>query len=335
MADILSQSEIDALLSALDDGDVSVEEMQEVHTETKIREYDFKSPKKLSKDQLKTLSFINDSYARLLNTYLSGYLRAFTNIEVSSVEELTYHEFINSISNPAMIAAVEFNPLPGQIVLEVSDRISFAMVDRVLGGDGKVTSSASASRMFTEIEEVILSKIIKTMVNYMIDPWENVVELNPTLDKIESNSQFVQIASPDDTVALVTFTAKMGDTEGLMNICFPHMVLEPVLSKLTTNYLFSSVKKEKDIRGKEELEGRIKNTNVMATVEIGSTFITINDFIFMQKGDVIRLDKRVDEDFELKVQNKTKFLGSPGVFKGNMAFKVKSVVQDDGGEENE
>lgn len=332
MADILSQKEIDALLSALDGGDVSAEEIQDDRQEVKIRDYDFKSPNKLSKDQLKTISFINDNYSRLLNTYLSGYMRAFTNIEVSSVEEVSYYEFINSISNPAMLAIINFDPLPGQIVFDISDRLSFAMVDRVLGGDGKILNT---SRTFTEIEEILMTNLMKKMIEYMIDPWANVVELSPVLEKIESNSQFVQIASPNETVALVTFTAKMGDTEGLMNICLPHMVIEPVLPKLTTNYLFSTFKKDFDLEGKEKLEKRIKKTNVMSWVEVGQTFITVEDFIFMQKGDVIKLDRRIDEPLELKIEGKTKFLGLPGTYRNNMAFMVSKVVDKGGDEENE
>lgn len=331
MADILSQKEIDALLSALDGGDVSVEEIQGEEEVSKVREYDFKSPKKLAKDQLRTISIINENYSRLLNTYLSGYLRAFTNIEVSSVEELSYYEFINSVSNPAMLAVINFEPLRGQIVFELSDRLAFGMVDRVLGGDGRGVGS---SRNFTDIEEIILSKLITNMIGYMIEPWGNVIELMPNLEKIESNPQFVQVVSPNETVALATFTATIGDTEGLMNICMPHLVLEPILSKLSTNYLFSSIKKDFDEEGKQKLEKRIRDTNVTASVEVGKTFISVSDFIFMQKGDVIRLDRKVDEELELKVEGKTKYLGVPGTYKNSMSFRVTKVI-DEGGDKDE
>lgn len=330
MADILSQSEIDALLSALDGGDVSVDEIQEDANEVKVKEYDFKSPKKLARDQLKTISIINDNYSRTLNTYLSGYLSVGTEIEVSSVEELSYYEFSNSITNPAMMAIIEFAPLQGQIIFECSHNLAFEMIDRILGGDGKTSGEP---RPFTEIEIIILSKLVKNMLEYMIEPWGNVLELSPKLEKIESNSQFVQIVSPNETVALVTMTARIGEAEGFINICMPHIVLEPILPKLSTNYLFSTVKKDFDENDKEKLETRVKKTEVTAVAELGSTYISVSDFIFMQVGDVIKLDKKADDDLELKINGKTKFLGSPGVFNKKMAFKVNKVIEESGDED--
>jgi len=163
LAEVLSQKEIDALLSALGDGDVSVDDIKEEQKEVKIKNYDFKSPKKLAKDQLKTLSIIHDNYARVLSTDLSGYLRVITEIEVSSVEELSYYEFNNSISNPAMIAVINFEPLPGQIILETSSKLAYTMIDRILGGDGLYEEE---NRDFSEIELIILSKLVKNIVSY-------------------------------------------------------------------------------------------------------------------------------------------------------------------------
>lgn len=324
MAEILSQKEIDALLSALGDGDVSVEDIKEEQKEAKIKNYDFKSPKKLAKDQLKTLSIIHDNYSRVLNTYLSGYLRVITEIEVSSVEELSYYEFNNSISNPAMIAVINFEPLPGQIIIETSSRIAFTMVDRILGGDGLYENE---NRDFTEIELIILSKLVKNMITYIPEAWENVIELSPYLEKIEPNSQFVQIVSPNETVALITLSVRIGEVEGLMNICLPHMVLEPIIQNLSTNFLFSGVKKEFDEEGKKELEKYVRKAELESSAVIGETYITVEDFIFMQVGDVIKLNTKIEDELELKIGGKTKFLGYPGTYKKNMAFKITKVIE--------
>lgn len=325
MAEVLSQKEIDALLSALGDGDVSVEDMKDEQKEIKVKNYDFKSPKKLAKDQLKTLSIIHDNYSRVLNTYLSGYLRVITEVEVSSVEELSYYEFNNSIVNPAMIAVINFDPLPGQIIIETSSRVAFTMIDRILGGDGLYEGEA---RDFSEIELIILSKLVKNMAGYMPEAWENVIELSPYLEKIEPNSQFAQIVSPNETVALVTLSVKIGEVEGFMNICIPNIVLEPVIQNLSTNFLFSGVKKETDDSGKDILKTTMKKAELEASAVIGETFITVEDFIFMQVGDVIRLNKKVDDELELKIGGKTKYLGYPGTYKKNMAFKINKVVEE-------
>ncbi|EHL17279.1 flagellar motor switch protein FliM [Peptoanaerobacter stomatis] len=332
MAEVLSQKEIDALLSAIGDGDVSVEDMKDEQKETKIKSYDFKSPKKLAKDQLKTLSIIHDNYSRVLNTYLSGYLRVITEIEVSSVEELSYYEFNNSISNPAMIAVINFEPLPGQIIIETSNRLAFTMVDRILGGDGLYEGE---NRDFTEIELTILSRLVKNIIAYIPEAWENVIELSPYLEKIEPNSQFAQIVSPNETVALITLSVKIGEIEGLMNICLPHIVLEPIIQNLSTNFLFSGIKKEFGDEGKEELERYVRKAELESSAVVGEAYITVEDFIFMQVGDVIKLNTKVDSELELKVGGKTKFLGYPGTYKKNMAFKISKVIEKDEDEYDE
>jgi len=330
LAEVLSQKKIDALLSALGDGDVSVDDIKEEQKEVKIKNYDFKSPKKLAKDQLKTLSIIHDNYARVLSTYLSGYLRVITEIEVSSVEELSYYEFNNSIANPAMIAVINFEPLPGQIILETSSKLAYTMIDRILGGDGLYDEE---NRDFSEIELIILSKLVRNIVGYFPEAWENVIELSPYLEKIEPNSQFAQIVSPNETVALITLSLKIGEVEGLMNICLPNIVLEPIIQNLSTNFLFSGVKKEFDEKGKKNLESSVRKAKLEAVAVVGDTFITVEDFIFMQVGDVIKLNKKVDEELELKVAGKTKYLGYPGTYKKNMAFKINKVIEK-GDEEN-
>ena len=324
MADILSQSEIDSLLSALSSGEIDASDIKEETKENKIKKYDFKSPKKLAKDQLKTLHMIHENFSRILNTYLSGYLRTITQIDVISVEELSYYEFNNSISNPALISVIDFMPLPGQIIFEMSNRLAFTMIDRILGGNGKYESE---SRPFTEIETTILNKLMANVSRLLIEPWENVIELDPELDKIETNSQFAQIVSSNETVALITLRANIGEIEGLMNICMPHIVLEPILPNLSTKFWFSTVKKELNEEDKGYLETRVKRANIDINAIVGDTYITVEEFIYLQEGDVIKLSRKIDEDLELHVEGKTKYLGRPGTLKNNMAFKITKVVE--------
>lgn len=324
MADILSQSEIDSLLSALSSGDIDVSEMKEEAEENKIKKYDFKSPKKLAKDQLRTLNIIHENFSRIFNTYLSGYLRTITQVEVISVEELSYYEFNNSISNPALIAVIDFAPLPGQIIFESSSRLSFTMIDRILGGNGKYDSE---SRAFTEIEQTILAKLMKQVAALLVEPWENVIELEPNLDKLETNSQFAQIVSPNETVALITLRVNIGEVEGLMNICMPHIVIEPILPKLSTRFWFSNVKKDMSEDEKLYLKKKVKRANVEASAIVGDTYITVEEFIYLQVGDVIKLNRNINEDLELEVEGKTKYFGRPGTQKNNMALKITKVVE--------
>lgn len=324
MSEILSQNEIDSLLEALTTGEVDVAEIKDDGSEKKVKKYDFKSPKKLAKDQLRTLYMMYENFSRLLNTFFSGYLRTYAQMEVLSVEELSYYEFSNSISNPAMLAITNFSPLPGEIILEISNRLCYSIIDRILGGNGKYDVEI---RAFTEIEITILKKILSQVVNLFIDPWENVIELNPRLSKIETNSQFAQIVSPNETVALITIKGKIGDTEGLINICIPHLVLEPILPKLSTKFWFSNVTKKVTQEEKDVLKNRLQKTKLKVACVIGDTQITVLDFLKLQQGDVIKLDNTVKDDLSVKIGDQVKYMGKPGKKGKKLAVRVTNVIE--------
>ncbi len=325
LGDILSQNEIDDLLKALNAGEIDVNQMKTTDQERKIREYDFKRPSKFAKDHTRTLSIIHETYARHITNFLSGYLRTLVQVEVISVEEISYHEFSNSISNPAILAMVDFLPLNGFIIFEINPNIAFALIDRILGGMG---SSIERVRGFTEIELSIIERMIHQMLGLMREPWENVIDLKPRLDRIETNSQFAQIISPNEMVALVTLDTKVGDVKGMMNICIPHMVVEPVISKLSTKYWFASAdKKEISPESKKSLEHKIENTKVPVKVILGETSIPVSDFIELQKGDVIQLNSAVDSELKVMVGNIHKFNAKAGVKKNRVSVKIAQVLK--------
>jgi len=236
LGDILSQTEIDDLLAQLSAGEINASELKSNKSEKKVKVHDFKRPSKFAKDHLRTLHIIQENYARLITNFLSGYLRTLVQIDVITMEAVQFSEFTNSIANPAVLAIVNFNPLPGSIILDLSPSLAYALIERMLGGKGG--GKIEKVRGFTEIEIAILMRIISQMLSYMREPWENVVDVKPTLNTIETNAQFVQIINPTEMVALATFHAKVGEVEGLMNLCLPHMVMEPVMDKLSTNYGF-------------------------------------------------------------------------------------------------
>lgn len=255
MGDILSQSEIDELLRSLTSGELSIEEIQKPKQEKNVRVYDFKRPSKFAKDHLRTLQMIFENYARIVTTFLSGYLRTVVQMDVLSVEQLTYYEFSNSLSNPVVMGIVNFSPLKGSIVFEMAPEIAFAMIDRVLGGFGKGIDKV---RTFTEIELALIERLLQQLINYFQEAWENIVDLRPRLEKIETNPQFTQIVSPNETVALVTIAMKVGEAEGMANICIPHMVIEPIMPRLSTKFWFSTSAKESSEETKEYLQKKLK-----------------------------------------------------------------------------
>lgn len=329
MGDILSQNEIDELLKALNTGEIDVQNISTTPEEKKVRNHDFRRPSKFAKDHIKTLNIIHDNYARLLTNFLSGYLRTLVQVEVISVEAIAYYEFNNSISNPAVLAIVDFSPLSGSIIYEMAPPIAYALIDRILGGKG---SPMDKIREFTEVELAIVERIIIQVLNLMREPWENVIAIRPRLEKIETNAQFAQIISANEMVALITLSVKVGDVEGMINICIPHMVVEPIVSKLSTKFWFSNSEKEKVNENKDTIGHKIENTKVPVRAVLGRATILVNDFLELQPGDVIPLDSSVSGNLEILVGDLLKFYGTPGVKKNRVAIKVVEVVK---GEEEE
>ncbi|WP_432400551.1 flagellar motor switch protein FliM [Wukongibacter sp. M2B1] len=325
MSDVLSQNEIDDLLQALSTGEVDVKEFKDETIEKKVKKYDFRRPDKFAKEQLRTLQIIHENFGRLLNTFLSGYLRTLIHIDVLSVEQLTYHEFSNSISDPAVLAIMDFSPLSGQIIMDISTDVAFSMIERVLGGNGRLLKE---SRTFTEIEITLLKRILVKINKLLMESWENIITLNPSLEKIETNSQFAQIVSPNETIALITLSIKIGEVEGLLNMCIPHFVLEPIVQKLNSKLWFSSNVKEITNKEKTAIKVGLEKTFVNIKAVVGNANITVGDFLNLQVGDVIQLDTKIYEDIKVIVGDQEKFSGKPGTIKKKVAVRIRDLIQE-------
>ena len=328
--EVLSQSEIDKLLSALSSGEVNAEEMKTEETQKKVKTYDFKRPDKFSKDQIRTLYMLHESFARLLNTYLSTHLRTLVNVEVASVEQLTYQEFVQSMSNPSVISILSVPPLKGSIIMEVNTEIAFAYIDRVFGGEGKVGLKA---RMLTEIEEAVMRRFIDTAMTNLREAWRNVAVFNPSIEAVESNPQFAQIVPPSDMVVIVTVQVKLGEVEGMLNICIPYLVLEPIMSKLTTTFwVAANVSRDEGEGTTQILQKKLERTKVPFVVEMGRINITIQEFLTLGFGDVLQLDTLVKDEMPCLVGKYPKFYCRPGTSGKKMAVQITRVVNK--GDEN-
>ncbi|AEE91379.1 Flagellar motor switch protein FliM [Tepidanaerobacter acetatoxydans Re1] len=330
MSDILSQNEIDALLSALSTGEVKAEEIKSKELDKKVKPYDFKRPNKFSKEQLHTLSMIHENFARLLTTYLSAQLRTVVQINVFFVEQMTYNEFIFSIPNPSLIAVVDFSPLKGAAIMEINPSIAFSIIDRLLGGPGEYSGKL---REPTEIETGIIEKVFSKMTRILSDAWKDIADIQTTLEKLETNSQFVQLVSPNEAVALITFNAKVGNSEGMINICIPHIVLEPIIPKLSTRIWLSTSKQEQAETTKQFITEKVYDTKTEIRAELGRTLITVGEFINLATGDVIALNKNIKDGADIFIKDKLKFSGSIGVHRNKMAIKIQKKFGE-GGEFN-
>ncbi len=325
MGEVLSQSEIDSLLAALSTGELNADEITK-KDEAQVKNYDFARPAKFSKENLRTLEFIYEHYGRLLSTNLPVYLRKNVQVEVVSSETVVFSEFSNALLNPVILGVVNFAPLPGSIIIDFASNLGFAVIDRMLGGQG---SPLKKGRDFSDIELTIIEKILVLCMQLMKEPWRNVVEITPFLERIETNPQFAQIISPTDMIAIITLNIKVGDVEGLMNVCLPFFTLESVIDKLNTKSWFSSIQESSDEDYEQYVETMLKKVVVPLKVQLGKNQITVNDFVNLQCGDIIRLDTKTDSDLEVFVGNIKKFTALPGTNQDKYAVRVTSVIREE------
>ena len=326
MGDVLSQAEIDNLLQAISSGEIDAEDIKE-DAGKNVKEYDFKRPAKFSKEHLRTLEIIFEHYGRLLSTNYPVYLRKNVQVSVVNSEALTFSEFTNSLSNPVILGVVNFLPLNGNIMIELSATLGFAMIDRLLGGQG---DPLEKNREFSEIELSLVEKMVAVSVSLLREPWRNVVEeLNPVLERVETNPQFAQIIAPTEMIAIVTLNIKIGDVEGLMNVCLPYFTLESIMDKLNTKFWFSTMQDNSDESYMEHMEDLIKHVQIPIMAVLGESSITVTDFVNLQVGDIIRLDSRVAQDMDIYVGNIRKFKALPGSTKDSYAVRVTEVIREE------
>ena len=325
MGEVLSQSEIDNLLAALSTGELDVDQMQG-DDEKQVKNYDFSRPTKFSKEHLRTLEIMFEHYGRLVSTNLPAYLRKNVQVEVASSETVTFSEFTNALSNPVILGIVNFAPLNGPIIIDLATNLGYAMLDRMLGGTG---IPLEKNRDFSEIELSIIEKILVMLTQLLREPWKNVIEIEPVLGRLETNSQFAQVIAPNDMIAIVTLNMKIGDVEGYVNICLPFFTLEDVMDKLNTKYWFSTMQENRDEDCEEFLEAMVRKVDVPIKAVLGKSTLSVSDFLNLQVGDCIRLDSKVDTDMDVYVGNIKKFTALPGANKDSYAVRITSVIREE------
>ncbi|MBQ8147660.1 MAG: flagellar motor switch protein FliM [Lachnospiraceae bacterium] len=325
MGEVLSQNEIDNLLKQLSSGELDMDEYSDEPAQ-KIKDYDFARPAKFSKEHLRTLEIIFEHFGRLVSTNLPAYLRKNVQMEVMNSEAVTYSEFTNALSNPVLFGIVNFEPLKGNIIIEFASNLGFAIVDRMLGGTGEPLEKI---RDYSEIELTILERIFAICINLLREPWKNVVEIEPRLERIETNSQFAQIISPSEMIAIVTINMKIGEVMGLMNICLPFMTLEDVMDKLNTKYWYSTMQTAEANAYFDVIETAIAKAQIPIKAVLGNSTISVNDFVNLQKGDIIKVDKQYEDELEIYVGNILKFKALPGSASENYAVKITKIIREE------
>ena len=326
MTEILSQDEIDALLTAISAGEVDTTDYSAAREQRKVKIYDFRRPDKFSKDQIRTLQMMHETFARLTTTALSAQLRALVSVHVASVDQLTYEEFVRSIPNPTTLAVINMDPLKGSAVLEIDPSITFTIIDKLFGGSG---DSARITRELTDIELSVMEGIIVRILGNLREAWSNVIDLRPRLGNIETNPQFAQIVPPNDMVVLITLETKVGDVEGMTNLCIPYITIEPIISKLSAQYWYSSIRKGVTDENLATIQARLETVELLVVAEIGEVPITVNEVMELTVGDVIKLpDTKVDSEMVLRLGGRKKYKCRPGLIGNRVAIQIGEDIEE-------
>ncbi len=328
--EVLSQNEIDALLSALSTGEMDADELKKEQSEKKVKVYDFKRALRFSKDQIRSLTRIHENFARLLTTFFSAQLRTYVQITVASADQIPYEEFIRSIPKMTILNVFEVPPLEGRILMEVNPNIAYALMDRMMGGKG---ASINKVDNLTEIETKIMSSTFERAFENYIEAWGAIVDIDPILADFEVNPQFLQMVSPNETVVVISLNTTIGEASGMMNICIPHVVLEPIIPKLSVHYYMQTDKKERVPEELTRLEKHIQKSEVGVIGELGVSEISIKEFLMLSVGDVIELNKKIEDPLIIKVGDIPKFIGQPGKAGKKLAIQVLDTVK--GGDDDD
>ncbi|MBL8020181.1 MAG: flagellar motor switch protein FliM [Leptospirales bacterium] len=326
MTEILSQDEIDALLSAISTGEVEMEDYSNVGEQKKVKIYDFRRPDKFSKDQIRTLQMMHETFARLTTTALSAQLRALVGVHVGSVDQLTYEEFIRSIPNPTTLAVINMDPLKGSAVLEIDPGITFTIIDRLFGGPGEPTK---ITRELSDIEMSVMESIIVRILGNLREAWATVIDLRPRLGNIETNPQFAQIVPPNDMVVLITLETKVGDVEGMTNLCIPYITIEPIISKLSAQYWYSSIRRGESDENRAIIQERLDIVDIPLRCEVGEIDLPMADVINVREGDVVRLSgTHIKSDMMIRVGDRKKFKCRPGRIGNRLCVQIGDSIED-------
>lgn len=324
MGEILSQSEIDALLSALSSGEIDIEEKTE-ESKQKVKKYDFKRPNKFSKEHIKTLEMVFDNFSRIASNYLTANLRTSVQIKVISAEQITYEEFLHSIPNPTILMTYYLAPFNGIFLFETSPQFVFQVIDIMFGGEGK---DLIKTREFTEIEKNIIKKINIKLLEGLKMAWEDVIDVEPKFDSLETNPVLNQILAPNEPVELITMQVQINNNQSFINMCIPYISIEKFIDKLVIQYK-SNISTEFNQESTKKIEKNLLSVDVDTHVELGTAIITVQEFMSLMIGDCIKLNTRIDESLNYFIENNLHFKVYPGVIGKNMGIQIAEIIGKD------
>jgi len=333
MADVLSQSQIDDLLKSINTGGEKViEEIEVQKNEKKTKVYDFKMPKKFTKERMRIIDRIFEIYSRLLSSYFTGLLRLYCKVNVLQIEEQRYYEFNNALPEYVLMGIIDLGIQDEDIadtnmILQLSNPISFSMMDRLLGGNGNYVD---INRDFTEIETGLMTNILKKMCDMQKEAWSTFIDINPTMISIETNSRVIQTIAPDDVIILVHFEVEIRNTKNTISLCIPAMNLEQIMTKFNEKNAKNSKKSDiaRESERKVEILSGIKETPLNVKAVLCETQVDLQDILNLQINDIIPLNTSIDQNVLIKVGETTWFDGKLGAKNNKKAVKLDNIFKN-------
>jgi flagellar motor switch protein FliM len=335
MSEVLDQSAIDALLSAVDDdsveiapGAVRVFSRRRLDMDAiEIRAYDFKRPERVSKDQMRALQTLHEGFARNFGASLSAFLRMIVEVKLAGCEQMTYGEFVASLTIPTSFNLIDIEPLEGQICLELSPLIIYPIIDRLLGGNND--ELFIPQRPQTAIEMRLIGQVIKRALDMLSEAWVDVAKLDFSLAVTESNPQLVQIVPPNEVVIVIGFELKMANRAGTMSLCIPYNVIEPLMEAVSAQTWFSSKGLKRTEENERRVEATLQSAELAITAVLANTSITLSDLANLSVGDLIVTEKPASSPLALCVGGKRKFLARIGQLDGIRAVRIERPIRPD------
>jgi len=320
MAEILSQEEIDALLEVVEDEDEVVEDIggPDLLEQRQITLYDFKRPNRVSKEQLRSIRALHDKMARNLASDISSLMRSIVEVQLHSVDQMTYGEFLMSLPSPTSFNVFSLKPLDGKGVIEINPSIVFPMIDRILGGPGMPFES---DREFTDIELNLLDQVLRVITQNMKDVWSPIMELYPVIEAKESSPNVVQIVAQNEIVIMVVMEIIIGQTSGMMNICYPVISIESLLPKLASRDLMLSETSSRKSRNKE-LKALLRGAKMELEAVLGYANLNMKEILDLKEGDIIKLNRPANDTVVVKVDGREKFIAEFGVRRYRRCIKI-------------
>ncbi|MBP2033823.1 flagellar motor switch protein FliM [Clostridium algifaecis] len=326
MADVLSQNEIDDLLAALSAGELTPDELPKEEEKQKVKPYDFRSPQKFSKEHIRTLELIHDNYARIISNYLTAQVRINVKVKVESVQQITYDEFIHSVPNPTILTIFKMPPLSGTVLFEINPQFVFEVIDLLLGGSGV---GKFKIKEFTDIDKNIINVVNSGLISNLKLAWEDVMDVETEVEGIETNPALNQTLAPNDPVALITFSVEMNGITTFINICIPYLSIEKVLDKLVVQYWFQDNDEGTLNESREKLRKRLDVVDMHLSCVLGTSDITVGQFLNLNIGDVLTLKEKTTSPVKLMVEDKAYYNGKPGIIGKNMGVEILDIIDKD------